>query len=269
MSEPSDDPELRALFVDEIRKHAAMLARASSDASVRARTLHAMRGAAAMMGLTDVAGQLAELEVETRAGDADAGIRALPKLAVKLRAGFQIDDFPLQPRDILAAATEHRAHERRAFESPGRASFPRSRDPCVLFRRSSRTRRKAQRLAGRTRATGRARSTRRSVSKRPCDQGRSVYAGSRSISRGAHALEAALLTLKSYGRDLTADEIEVLNTARTHLGIALSSPQPCGAASREHGHRCAKRSSYANMTCSPLHACRAIETAVANCSTSR
>ena len=133
MSEPSDDPELRALFVDEIRKHAVALARLPSDAATRARTLHAMRGATAMMGLADLAAQLADLEVETRGGDLDAGVRALPQIAAKLRsAGFQVDDLSFAPRGVFHTPGCDGAHQRRAVEPP-RTRLARPRDPRVLF----------------------------------------------------------------------------------------------------------------------------------------
>ena len=53
--EPSEDPEIRALFLEEMRKHVSVIGRASGDASACVRALHAMRGAAGMLGLSEVA----------------------------------------------------------------------------------------------------------------------------------------------------------------------------------------------------------------------
>ena len=98
MNEPGDDLELRALFLEEMQRHVAALLKAVGDSVARSRTLHAMRGAAAMMGLVDVAARLGELESDTRSGDVDAGVNALVDLDVLLRAGgFELTGMRSNP----------------------------------------------------------------------------------------------------------------------------------------------------------------------------
>jgi hypothetical protein len=90
----TDDPELRALFVDEMNRHLGAYTRATDNAAARARALHAMRGAAAMMGLSDVALRLGELEHATRASDAAIPDAPFAELEALLRsAGFEIESL--------------------------------------------------------------------------------------------------------------------------------------------------------------------------------
>ncbi len=224
MTAPADDPELRALFVDELRRHLAAFSKAADDPASRARSLHAMRGAAAMMGLGEVAMRLGELEAATRAGEPDTASTAFGEIDALLRAsGFVIDALRTTRLDSSRPPGARSS-------IPGAAPRPSDRpslDPEVLAFFFGEARARIERLADALVAL-----TRPGASEALDEAFRHVHAvkgaaltvGLGSIARGAHALEAALQALKSRDRDLHAAEIDVLSTARTHLAVAMTTP---------------------------------------------
>lgn len=223
MSGHEDDPELRALFVDEMRRHFTAFVETKGNATARARTLHAMRGAAAMMGLGDVALKLGEIEQATRAGDVDAGERAYGEIDALLRAGgFEIDVL------VRAAAAIPAGSARRGVSPLPRPSDRPSLDPEVLafFFTEGRARieRLGESLDGLARNAG-VDALDEAFRHVHALKGAASTVGLGSIARGAHALEAAFIAIKARSHEVTGADIDVLATARAHLAVALSTPQ--------------------------------------------
>jgi len=81
-----DDPELRAIFAEEMSRHVADLLRPTADHAAWRRTLHAMLGASRMMGIEVVAGPTEALQEALRKDARPAAQEALGRLAAALTA---------------------------------------------------------------------------------------------------------------------------------------------------------------------------------------
>lgn len=101
------DPELAALFADELRRHLATLQRADTGSIEILRALHAVRGSAGMMGESALAETIARYEQRARTGDAEVHANAAATLAAviaALEAGEPLPTtrWPDPPEDLQA-----------------------------------------------------------------------------------------------------------------------------------------------------------------------
>jgi len=84
--EPQDDPELRAIFAEEMSRHVVTLSDAAANTVTWRRTLHAMLGASRMMGIEEVAGPTEALQEALRGRSQGAAQGCLAALAEALEA---------------------------------------------------------------------------------------------------------------------------------------------------------------------------------------
>ncbi|MEZ4408439.1 MAG: Hpt domain-containing protein [Polyangiales bacterium] len=84
MSAPLDDPELRALFRDEMGRYVDLLARGAWGDW--ARVTHQVKGAARMLGLDALSDAAASLELALRDDDAPGAVEALAALRASAAA---------------------------------------------------------------------------------------------------------------------------------------------------------------------------------------
>ncbi len=84
--DPRDDPELRAIFAEEMSRHVAALCDPGADHAAWRRTLHAILGASRMMGIEAVAGPAEALQEALRGRSQGAAQGSLAGLAAALEA---------------------------------------------------------------------------------------------------------------------------------------------------------------------------------------
>ncbi len=104
------DPDLRALFSEELSRRAPALAAARRNPRDAQRTLHALRGAAAMMGAHGLAGRLHGLETAIRDDPERGGATLLDEVRLALLSEG-LDPSPLE-------RTDPDTFERRALTPP-------------------------------------------------------------------------------------------------------------------------------------------------------
>lgn len=89
------DPELSELFRVEVERRASSIVNAVADPRAAQRTLHALRGAAAMMGASNLAARLASLESALREDPDEAASTLAATLAAAISAaGFDASALP-------------------------------------------------------------------------------------------------------------------------------------------------------------------------------
>ena len=105
------DAELRRLFVDELSRHRETIADGGADVEAKRRALHALKGAAGLIGETNLADALTRLERRVRAGDLGAlevAVTLLARAELALQAGKSAleSTWPTPPADLVARAVE-------------------------------------------------------------------------------------------------------------------------------------------------------------------
>lgn len=214
--ESRGDPELVGIFRDEMHRHVRALARMEDGLAAQARSLHAMKGAAAMMGFTELAASLHDVDQAARAGDAVAvgvGLHAL----VPALAAYGIDAPDLS---VVAAALAGGPQE------PGTARSSSEFDLQGYFLAEARLRLEAvaEGLAA-LRGAGSEPAAKAVLDGVLRDvhalKGAAGIVGARAVARGAHALEGALASLRDRGEAPGRREVAVLGIARDRLALAL------------------------------------------------
>lgn len=107
----SEGDELRKLFVEELARHRETLGDASASIEEKRRALHALKGAAGMIGEGALADAVARLERRVRAGDASAigsAVQLVARAEAALAAGRPSveNTWPTPPADLVGAPVE-------------------------------------------------------------------------------------------------------------------------------------------------------------------
>jgi two-component system chemotaxis sensor kinase CheA len=117
------DPELSELFRVEVARRAASLANAASDPHAALRTLHSLRGAAAMMGATVLAARLSALELALRDDPASTAPLLVESLGTALQAAG-IDTLGLFSSPVAGLQGSRSAIVPQASDEEARPSSP-------------------------------------------------------------------------------------------------------------------------------------------------
>lgn len=205
-------------------RHVASLCEAGASGATWRAAMHSMRGAAAMMGLDELADEIAALEDALRARDGDgirAGVGALERRLVDLGVDGRgigalaapVDDGQARgaaPRTSSLSPIES-AELYGYFVSDAHTRLEALRDAFAIAERASDPDGARAELASALRVLH-------------ALKGAAAMAGMQAISRATHALEGAVLVVSARADAGFEGEFVALERARTQLAVALANP---------------------------------------------
>lgn len=232
-----DDPELWEVFRGEMTRHVGAMQAPGAERSAWLHALHAMKGAAWMMGLGDLARALGELEDAVRRGDAEESTALLGVIERLLVA----QGVAAHELGALAPPAPRGLGEIPALSPPPRrASSPAGveRDELMgYFLADARQRLEAAREhLAEAEASDRARAGESLDAALRCLhalKGSAGTLGAGAIARATHALEGAIQALASRAGGATASEYAALERARARLSVAVADVDGGDAAAGE------------------------------------
>lgn len=237
MAAPLDDPELWEVFRAEMARHAAALQSPRAERAGWLHALHAMKGAAWMMGLGDLARAAGELEDAVRRGDAEEAtgpLGAVEHLLVaqgvdahglgaltppSSRAMGEIPSLSPPPRRPSTPSGFDRAELVGYFLADARQRLDAVRDHLADAEVSDR--------AGAARALDGALRSLHAL------KGSAGTLGLAAVARATHAMEGAIQAVAARSAGASSTEYAVLEQARARLAIAVAEEDGGEAAATE------------------------------------